>query len=76
MTKCKVNCRLYFLPVILDASWFSVVMVRVFMLMILAVAWQQSYVTGLVNVQEVRVAAEVESAMVTLVVDLCDWESS
>ena len=41
---------------------------------IVAVEFQESYVKSFVNVTEVRVAAEVESVIVALVVSLSEWE--
>ena len=49
-------------------------MLREFMLVIVEVRFEESYVEGLVNVKQVRVAAEVESVIDTLVVHSRDWE--
>ena len=76
MTKPEVNCLLHLIPVIFQRSWFTVVTLREFMLVILTVRFQESSVEGFVNLTEVSIAAEVKSVIVALVVDLCNWDRS
>ena len=76
MTEPKVNCLLDFMPVILHRSCVTVVTLREFLLVILAAEFQESYVQGFVNVMQVRVAAERQSVIVALVVNLCHVERS
>ena len=72
----EVNCRRDFIPVILHWSWFTAVTLRKFLLLILAVGYQVSYMEGFVNVTEFTIAPEVASVIVALVVNLCNWEWS
>ena len=76
MTKPKVNCLLDFISVILHWSGFCIVTLRENLLVVFALWFQESYVKGVVNVTEVRVASEVEGVVVTLVVNLCYSERS
>ena len=76
MAEPKVNCLVDFIPVILHRSWFTVLTLREFLLLILAVRFQESHMKGFVNMTQVRVAAEVASVMVALVVNFCNWERS
>ena len=46
------------------------------MLVVLALWFEESYVEGVMNVTQVKVAIEVEGVVVTLVVNLCYWEGS
>ena len=76
MCEPKVNCLLDFIPGILHRFWFSVLMLQEFLLVIHELEFQESHGKSFVNVTKVRVAAEVDSVIVGLVVDLCNWESS
>ena len=73
MTVPEVNCLPDFIPVILYRSWFPEMMLQESLFVILAVEILESYVKGFVNVTQVRVAAEVETPIVALVVKLCNW---
>ena len=46
------------------------------LLVVLALWFQESYVEGIVNMSEVKVATEVEGIVVTLLVNLSYWEGS
>ena len=46
------------------------------MLLVFTVRFQEANVEGIVNVTEVKVAIEVESLVVAVVVNLCNWERS
>ena len=76
MTEPEVNCLLDFIPVIFHRTWFTVVTLREFMLVIVMVRYQESDVEGFVNLTKVSIAAEVESVIVALVIDLCNWDRS
>ena len=76
MTEPKVNCLLDFIPIVFHWSWFCIVTLEENLLVVFAVRFQEAYMECIVNMTEVKVAIEVESVVVTVVVDLCNWERS
>ena len=72
----NVNCLLDFIPIVFDWFWFCIVTLRENLLIVCTVRFQESYVEVIVNVTEVRVAIEVESVVLAVVVNLCNWERS
>ena len=76
VTEPKVNCLLDFTPIVLHWSWFCMMTLRQNLLIVFAVRFQEAHVEGIVNVTEVKVAIEVESVVVAVVVTLCNWERS
>ena len=74
VTELKVNCLLDFIPVNFHWSWFCIVTLRKNRLVVFAVRLEEAYVEGIVNMTEVRVAIEVASLVVAVVVNLCNWE--
>ena len=76
VTEPKVNCLLDFIPIVFHWSWFCTVTLRANMWIVFALQFQEAYVEGIVNVTEVKVAIEVESIVVAVVVNCCNWERS
>ena len=60
MTEPNVNYLLDFIPITFHWSWFCMVTIRENLLVVLAVWFQESYVEGVMNVTQVKVASEVE----------------
>ena len=76
VTELKINCLLDFIPVIFHWAWFGMVTQRECLLVVLAIGFQETDVERIVDVTEVKVAAEVESVIVAVLVNLCNWERS
>ena len=76
VTEPKVNCLLDFIPIVFHWSWFWIGTLRQNISIVSMVWFQEAYVEGIVNVTEVKVAIEVESVVVAVVVNLCNWKRS
>ena len=74
VTEPKVNCLLDFIPIVLHWYRFCIMTLRENLLIVFSVRFQKSYVEGIVNVTEVKIAIEVLSVVVVVVVNLCNWE--
>ena len=74
VTEPEFNRLLDFILVICHWYWFYIVTLWQYLLVVLAIRFQESYVKGIVSMTEVKVAAEVEGIVVMLVVYLCNWE--
>ena len=72
----EVNYLLDFIPVILNPARFPGVMLREFIFVILAVRFLAPYLEAQVNLTDVKIAAMVETVIVALVVDFCNWDLS
>ena len=76
VTEPEINCLLDFISVIFHWSWFFIMSMREYFLVVLAVGYQETYVKVVVNMTQVKVAGEVEGIVATLVVNLRHWEGS
>ena len=76
VTEPEVNCPLDFISIILHRSWFYIVALWENLWLVFAVRLQESYMKGVMNMTEVKVAAKVKGIVTTLVVNLCNWERS
>ena len=72
----KVNCLLNFIPVMFHWSWFGLVTLRDYVIVVPGIVFQEPYVKAVVNMTEIKVAAEITYVIVMLVVNWRNWEWS